>query len=285
MNGAWSGMDSSEWRALRRVYAALILVLAVSDTANVFSTIHDTVIQGHHIVWQVPTILEGTSALGFLASAPIVYAALRLAPMGRGKWIRFAVVHGPATVIFSAVHVSAMWLLRVAIFAVRGHAYGAPDYVYEYRKDLLGYLILVGLVWTFRELGRRGAAISASPATIFDIKDGSKVIRAPVTDILAVCSAGNYVEVFLADGRRPLMRSTLAAAEVALGACGFVRTHRSWLVNAGKVRELEAAGSGDFTLRLEGGAEAPLSRRFPQALQRLRGPPAQDHAAPAGDHR
>ena len=282
MNGAWSVMNSAEWRVLRRAYAAMMLVLVVSDTANVFSTMHDTIVQGHHIAWQIPTIWESTSGLGFLISAPIVYAATRLAPPTHGGWVRFALVHAPATVIFSVAHVSAMWLARIAIFAARGHRAGRPDFIYEYRKDLFAYLILLGLLWMAREIERRNAPPAANPSAIFEIRDGAKVIRAPVADILAVSSAGNYVEVLLADGRRPLMRSTLAAAEAALGPQGFVRTHRSWLVNADKVRELEAAGSGDFTLRLEGGAEAPLSRRFPEALQRLRGAPMQDHVAAAG---
>jgi len=179
-------------------------------------------------------------------------------------------VHAPATVVFSVTHVSAMWLARIAIFAARGHRYGRPDFIYEYRKDLLGYLILLGLIWMAREIERRNAPAAASPSPVFDIKDGARVIRAPVGEILAVSSAGNYVEFALADGRRPLMRLTLGAAETALAPHGFVRTHRSWLVNPERVRELMAAGSGDFTLRLDTGIEAPLSRRFPDALQRLR---------------
>jgi len=270
MNGAGSVMDGAEWRVLRRVYAAMILVLVVSDTANVFSTMHDTIVQGRHIAWQLPTIWESTSALGFLVAAPIVYAAARMAPPRRGGWIRFGLVHAPATVVFSVTHVSAMWLARIAIFAARGHRYGRPDFIYEYRKDLLGYLILLGLIWMAREIERRNAPAAASPSPVFDIKDGARVIRAPVGEILAVSSAGNYVEFALADGRRPLMRLTLGAAETALAPHGFVRTHRSWLVNPERVRELMAAGSGDFTLRLDTGIEAPLSRRFPDALQRLR---------------
>jgi DNA-binding LytR/AlgR family response regulator len=193
-----------------------------------------------------------------------------LAPPRRGAWLRFALIHIPTTVIFSGVHVFSMWMIRIAIYAALGLKYGTLDYVYEYRKDLLGYLIVGGLVWMFSELRRRPAPAAARPGAVFDIKDGSKVIRAPVADILAVSSAGNYVEFVLADGRRPLMRSTLSAAEAALGPHRFVRIHRSWLVNAAKVREIEAAGSGDFTVRLDGGAEAPLSRRFRDALQCLR---------------
>ena len=103
----------------------------------------------------------------------------------------------------------------------------------------------------------------------FDIRDGARLIRAPLGDILAVASAGNYVEFILADGRRPLMRATLAAVEVELERCGFVRTHRSWLVNAARMSGLRPEGSGDWTVEL-GALEAPLSRRYSEALERLR---------------
>ena len=91
-----------------------------------------------------------------------------------------------------------------------------------------------------------------------------------LSDILAVGSAGNYVEFALADGRRPMMRSPLSALEDELGPRGFVRTHRSWLVNAARMTALKPEGSGDYTVELES-LQVPLSRRYPQALETLRG--------------
>jgi len=89
-------------------------------------------------------------------------------------------------------------------------------------------------------------------------------------DIITATAAGNYVEFRLQDGRRPLMRATLSRVEATLSAHGFVRTHRSWLVNAAHLRSVAAEGSGDYQLELHDGVQAPLSRRFPQALARLR---------------
>jgi DNA-binding LytR/AlgR family response regulator len=66
------------------------------------------------------------------------------------------------------------------------------------------------------------------------------------------------------------MRATLAAIEVELGGFGFVRAHRSWLVNVARVTGLRPDGSGDWTVEL-GAIEAPVSRRYPQALERLKG--------------
>jgi DNA-binding LytR/AlgR family response regulator len=84
-----------------------------------------------------------------------------------------------------------------------------------------------------------------------------------------VTSAGNYVEFVLADGRRLLMRSPLSALEEELQPRGFLRTHRSWIVNASRMTALKPEGSGDYTVELEG-VHAPLSRRFPEALAKLR---------------
>ena len=66
------------------------------------------------------------------------------------------------------------------------------------------------------------------------------------------------------------MRTTLSDLAVRLGEFGFERTHRSWLVNVRRVRSLEPAGSGDYTLALGPDLRVPLSRRFPAVLQQLR---------------
>lgn len=271
--GAWAVMDGVAWRAALKAYAAFALLVAVIDTENVFSALRDRAAMGHPIWWVEPAIWEASSGIAFLIFAPVAYVAARLAPPRSGGWLKFALVHPPASVIFSSLHILGMGLIRIGVYELGGVHYRGRlfDFVYEYRKDIPAYIIFVGLVWLLRDLEQRKARPAPKTGPTFDIKDGGRVIRAPVDEILAVSSAGNYVEVVLADGRRPLMRFTLTAAEAALGPHGFVRTHRSWLVNAGRVRELIAVGSGDFTLRLDGGAEAPLSRRFPEALQWLRG--------------
>ncbi len=103
----------------------------------------------------------------------------------------------------------------------------------------------------------------------FDIRDGAKLTRVRLADILAITSAGNYVEFALQDGRRLLMRSPLSALESDLEGRGFVRTHRSWLVNSARVTALKPEGSGDYEISL-GSLDVPLSRRFKAALTKLR---------------
>jgi hypothetical protein len=265
-------MTGEDWRAAKRAYLILAALVLSSNTVNVFSVLHDRAAAGHPVTAIEPVIWEYSSGLSTLLLSPLIYAALRVAPPAR-RWPRFALVHAAATLIFSALHVSGMVAIRIAVYAAAGFRYrfDLGQFPYEYRKDLLTYAVAASLFWLFIwiERQRRAAALSGGQPT-FDIRDGPRTIRARLADIAAVSSAGNYVEFVLADGRRPLMRSTLGAVEAALAPHGFVRTHKSWLINTGRVSELIAQGSGDFTVQLDVGVAAPLSRRFPEALQRLR---------------
>jgi hypothetical protein len=225
-----------------------------------------------------PLALELTSAIAAMIAALAVFAAMRLAPPERGPLWRTVVIHLGGSVVYSGAHVGLMTLLRSLAFGAVGRRYAwtLADLPYEYRKDLLTYVVLSGIVWLLTRPRPTPALAEASAADLatFDIRDGAAILRVPVREILAARAAGNYVEFALEDGRRPLMRASMARIEAALAPHRFVRTHRSWLINAEHVRGLCAAGSGDFRLDLDGGVTAPLSRRYPGALARLRGDPA-----------
>jgi DNA-binding LytR/AlgR family response regulator len=150
--------------------------------------------------------------------------------------------------------------------------YGAflPNFRYEFTKDALGYMVCIAAFALVEHLLRQQSLIHTPGQTLtIDIRDGAKLTRVRLDQVLAVASAGNYVEFMLDDGRRLLMRSPLSALENELGSRGFVRTHRSWLVNAGRMTALKPEGSGDYRVEL-GSVTAPLSRRFPETLARLR---------------
>ncbi len=262
-----TGMNGIFWRRAFPLFALTILAL---NTVNIFTEIQDR----PDVHWIYPVIQQYTSALSAIACLPIALLAYRVAPLdSRPRW-RVLAVHIVGLLVFSSVHVLGFYVLRLAVFAALDipYQYVVPDrFIYELRKDALGYFIGVTAFWAL--MRAYGGARQESPATAaptnFDIRDGAKVVRTPVADILAISSAGNYVEFVLADGRKPLMRSSLTAIEAELAAHGFVRTHRSWLVNAARVTELRPEKSGDYAVGL-GGLEAPLSRRFPEALAKLR---------------
>jgi hypothetical protein len=221
-----------------------------------------------------PIIWEGTSWFTFILFLWIAWIAYRLAPPNvQPRWK--LLIHIPAALLFSLAHVVGFVGLRIFIYWLTGgdYRFGAflPHFLYEFSKDSFGYALSVIGFARVENLLRQQTLIEAPGQTLtFDIRDGSKLTRVRLDQVLAIASAGNYVEFVLDDGRKLLMRSPLSALESELSPRGFLRTHRSWLVNASQMTALKPEGSGDYTVEL-GRVTAPLSRRFPEALTKLRG--------------
>ena len=258
------------WAGLAAIAAAIALM-------NVLTRVHDAAANNlAEPVWR-PVTYEVSSVLVLTLLYPAIWRLAQGVSPWKGGLARVLSVHVAGALGFAAVHIGAFVLIRKAVFALLGQDYrfgGLAPFFYELPKDLVTYAVVVVLVWglarMFDGLPRPVARGPAGSVT-FDIRDGAKVVRVRIDDILAVRSAGNYVEFLLADGRSPLMRATLAGVEAQLSPHGVARTHRSWLVNTGRIEAIDPARSGDFRLSLKGGIEAPLSRRFRPALKRADG--------------
>jgi DNA-binding LytR/AlgR family response regulator len=271
-NGELSGTAGQDRLAFLRGVVVFMTVVAVITVINVLTIQHDM----HHLDWWEPWTWEGSSALALACIIWLPWLTLKAAPPEAWRKPMTWLIHLGGLLAWSVLHVGGFLLIRHTIYALHGQTYDYGDlraeFPYELRKDILSYTMAVATFWLSAKFValREAAPVEPAPPALFDIRDGAKVIRVPVADILAAASAGNYVEFHLADGRKPLMRAALSAVEGELAAPGFVRTHRSWLVNAARVTGLKPAGSGDYTVEL-GALEVPLSRRFPEALARLRG--------------
>jgi two-component system LytT family response regulator len=68
-----------------------------------------------------------------------------------------------------------------------------------------------------------------------------------------------------------LLRDSIRRLEPRLAAHGFVRVHRSAMVNLARVREFRRPAQREWFLVLEGGAELPVSRRLRPEIQRQLG--------------
>ena len=271
MTGAAGGINFFRLPRLARAVLAVAMFGALVDTLNVFTAIHDAAEHGQLLPLWKPATWESTSLIAMLLACGIVYRAIVAAPPGRTGWPKFITVHAAGTLGFSTVHILLMNAMRVGLYAAAGHHYpfGESGFLYEYRKDVIGYVIIAAIFWFF--IGKPdGKPAAPSARRMFDIRDGRRLLRVYVDEIAAIHAAGNYVEFVLADGRKPLARGSLTDVHRHLGMAQFVRTHRSWAVNMGHVREVRPLGGGDFEIRLEGGLTVPVSRRFSEALDRFR---------------
>lgn len=270
--GAGGTNSAGRWPAWAIAYAFIAPMTALIAAVNVLSFLDESAAMGRSIPWWEPAVWEGTSGLVLvlLAWIPMLLVE-RLPPLGP-RWPLALATQAGMTLPFSLAHVGLMIVLRKAAYALMGESYvfGGGGLLYEYRKDVLSYAVFAAAYWMICRLRRRGQPVAAEPS-LFEIDEGQRQLRVAPADILCVHSSGNYVEFFLADGRRPLMRATLGRVEAALADAGFLRTHRSWLANPAHVTEIAAHGSGDHHLALGDGTRLPLSRRYPEALRRLRG--------------
>lgn len=227
-------------------------------------------------VWHI-VVNELTSIVIVFAVTPLVFAwSGRLDPRRIG-WPRVLLGHAAGILAFGLVHIGGMTLLRLAIYPLFGGSYSIGDdplvtgLIYEGRKDALAYLAMAIGVWLLAAAMRRPEVVvvereaSGVPRRL-EIRDGAKRIFIDPAEILWAEAAGNYVELHLA-GASHLQRQTLSSLEEQLAALGFVRIHRSRLVNRHRVRSIAGNDSGDFTVTLDDGRQIAGGRRWRQSLE------------------
>lgn len=123
---------------------------------------------------------------------------------------------------------------------------------------------------------RKAAAdlpITTSPGIVsvvdrLAIKDKGRIVVVRVPDIDWIEAAGDYVSVHVGS-KTWLMRETIAAIELRLALSGFVRIHRSVLVNVDRVAELQAQEKGEYAVLLRDGTELKLTRSYHASVERL----------------
>ncbi len=97
------------------------------------------------------------------------------------------------------------------------------------------------------------------------VKTGGRIFFIRTDEIDWVDAAGNYVRLHV-KGDAFLFRETMSAMEARLDANQFIRIHRSHIVNADRIKELQP-GSGDHAVILRSGVKLPLSRGYKDRLQ------------------
>ena len=85
-------------------------------------------------------------------------------------------------------------------------------------------------------------------------KANGSIVFLDLAEIVAVQAEGNYVSLLY----RPnpyLVRESLASMAEKLKPYGFIRIHRSVLVNISAVEEVQPLSTGEYRLRVTGGKE------------------------------
>lgn len=79
-----------------------------------------------------------------------------------------------------------------------------------------------------------------SGLTYFCIKEGKTIHKINHESLLYVQSHGNYVKLFLTDGKMKMIRSTISKIDQELFSFDFCRIHKSYLVNLKHINKVDA---------------------------------------------
>ncbi|MGA0604828.1 LytTR family DNA-binding domain-containing protein [Phenylobacterium sp. VNQ135] len=265
MSGGVAGMSGRRRDAL--FVAGVLVIGAAIAIVDALSVTHDLSQAGRPIPLWEPLVWEFTSVTMLVMLTPLVQVLTRRATPMQSPWRLAIPLHLAGALVFSLAHVTGMGVLRWAIYLGVDQVYQPfgplSEFLYEFRKDILVYVALVGLyaLWMRLAPGRTTSAAAA----VLEVKDGARRIFVPVAEIVIVEAAGNYVELHRV-GQPVLHRASLADMERELAGAGFVRIHRSRLVRRDAVSRVESRSSGDFLVRLSDGREVAGSRRYRRPL-------------------
>ena len=214
------------------LYAFILLVNAGIYLANRLWLIDRFFIHGRvgaFSAWNLALLLAG-----------VVLEILVLDLSGRatvGEGVTVSSVLGIGTVISQRVFVPVLGFLMVLIALAVALSDEWRLAAFKYREALqrnerLGRDIdsLKGQVDALR---RREAAPAADSIAV---KVDLVMTKVPLDDILYVKADGDYIVIHKADGKTLMTLMTLKTLEKQLPYDRFCRTHRSWIVNADKVR-------------------------------------------------
>ena len=100
------------------------------------------------------------------------------------------------------------------------------------------------------------------------IKAKGRILFIDPADVVTVEAQGNYVLLQRKSGSDLLHESMSTVAE-KLRPYGFVRIHRSVLINASFVEEIHPWTTGEYVLRIRGGKEFNVSRTYKKNLHSI----------------
>jgi LytTr DNA-binding domain len=275
--------------SIRFIYAGVAVIVAAACLVNAFSVDYDLTRLGRPHRWWEPFVWEASSAILVTALLGLPRQAAKLTAGIISRPLQSGLLLVALALVFSALHVGGMVLLRDLVYAAAGAAYSfdwsVGQVFYELRKDLFSFSIIGVVFWlaerafgliVLAPTGRsdthgNAPTIEAAASSRLWLRDGRNTILVDAGDILYVTSAGNYVEYVIATGQRHLIRTTLQAEAARLSCLGFARVHRTRLVNVQRIVAVMWRPSGDFDLRLDNGEMIAGSRRYKASVAGIGG--------------
>jgi two-component system LytT family response regulator len=100
------------------------------------------------------------------------------------------------------------------------------------------------------------------------IKANGRILFIDPDDLVSIHAEGNYV-LLQADAHSHLLRASISSIAKKLRPYGFLQIHRSVLINASFVEEIQPLPTGEYALRIKGGKKYTVTRTYKSNLKDL----------------
>jgi hypothetical protein len=245
----------------------------------------DKVFRGDDVLWSTIAVRAIVSSIGALISFQILKILQR---SSGSSFVKRAIAALGLAAGGAAIHSFINWAL---FFAVNGSSAGGefslatemqmyPPLFYLFLQVYLAItVILLSITYggeimlrerQIAELTRHADAAKDSGDAHIWLRSGPNRVRINIADIEWISAEGECVR-FHCGERTFLERLSISAAAEKLDGLGFVRIHRSTLVNSGHIEGLSRTDSGALQLRLDSGAELRVSKSFQAEVRKLAG--------------
>ena len=133
---------------------------------------------------------------------------------------------------------------------------------------ILYYLLWASLYLHFvdKNITDKTGTNAPHPNETFLVELAGKITPLKVADISHIKAAGDYVEIYLG-GKTYTHKSTLNTLEQKLRESGFLKIHRSILVQISHVASITHQSKGDYLVTLKNGSLIKASKTYSQALK------------------
>lgn len=102
--------------------------------------------------------------------------------------------------------------------------------------------------------------------TPLTLKHGSKISLVQPQDIRYVAASGYYIEVYIGDNKKILLRESMTNMLELLSAPQFFRVHRSTIINLDFLAEVQYTGSGDVVVKMKDARTFRVSKSYKEDL-------------------
>ena len=102
------------------------------------------------------------------------------------------------------------------------------------------------------------------------VKDGPRITILPLENIVCLLAEGNYIEVCTKDGKKLLLRETMARLETRLDPAKFFRASRSAFISLGQLKEILSEGQSGYVLIMNNGERIRLTAPFEELQKRIK---------------